>query len=98
MPNTYEQALKDHEYLWKEYAPASDMTGGYVDSDDLERLLHDPNKVTARECLKSQIAYWFQIGPDQQIYIGEAWKTDPEVKEIAERSGSEDDLAHLCAR
>ena len=34
---TYEQAFKDHEYLWK-IGPGYDMTGGYVDQEDLSRF------------------------------------------------------------
>jgi hypothetical protein len=50
----YEQALKDHKFLW-EVAPACDMTGGYVDQDDLEKLLESPTKATAKDCLCRQI-------------------------------------------
>lgn len=85
---TYEQAFKDHSYLWG-IAPASDMTGGYVDQDDLEKLLRSPTKATARQCLCNQIDYWFQTGPD---FRGEGrrdlidWK-DPTICEIAKRHG-----------
>ena len=61
----YEQAFKDHQYLWTTYGPASDMTGGYVDSDDLAKLLAKPTRATARDCLVTQIAYWFHVGPEE---------------------------------
>lgn len=59
---TYEQARKDHEYLWS-IAPAYDMTGGYTDQEDLVRLLKRPTKSTARDCYVSQIEHWFFAGP-----------------------------------
>ena len=85
----YDQAYKDHCYLWS-IAPADDMTGAYVDQDDLDKLLESPNKKTAKECLCKQINYWFQVGPDPfdanpdpQYHID----NDPVVAEIAERHG-----------
>ena len=83
---TYEQSLKDHKTLWA-IGPAYDMTGGYTDSEDLELLLNNPTKTTARKCLVSQINYWFQVGieksQDSQALIDKY----PEVAEIAERYG-----------
>jgi len=81
---TYEQARADHEYLWS-IAPADDMTGGYVDQEDLARLLKSPTKTTAAACYASQIAYWFQVGPDG----GSIPWNDARVQEIAERFGIE---------
>jgi hypothetical protein len=87
MSITYEQARQDHEYLWS-IAPAFDMTGGYVDGEDLQKLLRSPNKITARKCYSAQINYWFQVGPDTLAGGPGAipWD-DPKVKEIAERHG-----------
>ena len=59
---TYEQAKADHEYLWENYGPAYDMTGAYIDQEDLGKLLKNPTKKTARECYETQIVYWFQAG------------------------------------
>ncbi len=86
--NTYEQARKDHEYLWETYAPAKDMTGGYVDQDDLQKLLENPTKKTARDCYVSQIIYWIEMGPDDSLPIGD-WRNDPIVAEIADRYNCE---------
>ncbi len=61
---TYEQARSDHEYLWKTYGPAQDMTGAYVDQTDLWRLLKSPTKATARNCYVDQIHFWFENGCD----------------------------------
>ena len=85
---TYEQAFSDHCYLWRTYGSAEDMTGAYVDQEDLAKMLASPTKATARDCLERQIAYWFSAGPDQ------AWHTpvnyeDPILLEIAERHGQE---------
>lgn len=88
---TYEQAFEDHQYLWREYAHAQDISGGYVDQGDLDKLLANPTKTTARECLESQIIYWFEIGPDLPDHE-ERWKTDPIVRETCERHGASDAL------
>lgn len=79
---TYEQARADHEYLWTTFGPAYDMTGGYVDSDDLEKLLKRPTKTAARDCYVDQIYYWFEAGPEDH---GDKWKSDPHTTEIAGR-------------
>ena len=81
---SYEQAREDHEYLWS-IAPAYDMTGGYVDQEDLQRLLENPTKATARDCYCSQIDFWFQNGPsgfDERALI--PWH-DARVVDIANR-------------
>lgn len=59
----YEQAFKDWKYLWN-IGAADDMTGAYVDQEDLDKLLHSPTKATAAHCLCRQIEYWFDTGPD----------------------------------
>ena len=78
---TYEQAREDHEYLWNMYGPAVDMTGGYVDQDDLKKLLMNPTKATARQAYENQINYWFRVGPDR----GDSFSDGPvtESSEIA---------------
>ena len=82
----YGQARADHEYLWRTYGPAWDMTGGYVDSKDLDALLLSPTKATARDCYCSQIEYWFQAGPETMFgRSGGDWCTDRRVKDIARR-------------
>ena len=57
----YEEVYKDHSYLWS-IGPANDMTGGYVDQEDLYKLLKNPTKATAKKCLLEQIEYWFDMG------------------------------------
>ena len=89
---TYEQAYADHAYLW-DIAPAYDMTGGYVDQNDLTTLLRSPTKATARDCLCDQIEYWFQRGCDDADRISD-WKTligdYPKLVDIAQRHGQYD--------
>lgn len=93
MTITYEQARVDHEYLWSINA-ASDMTGAYVDSQDLAKLLKSPTKATARDCYVNQIHHWFDVGPDGTTSGGRI-PTDPAhwiandetVREIAIRHG-----------
>lgn len=86
---TYEQAYADHSYLWKTYGPASDMTGAYVDQEDLERLLRSPTKATARDCLVDQIEYWFFTGVDRLNPDAPDPENDERFKEIADRYGHE---------
>lgn len=81
---SYEQARKDHEYLWS-IAPAHDMTGAYVDQEDLQKLLRSPTKATARDCYLAQIEFWFQSGPDVGDGNGDIPWDDPRVLEIAIR-------------
>lgn len=90
--SSYEQALADHTYLWEEYGPAADMTGCYVDQEDLKLLLQSPTKATARQCLVRQIEYWFRAGPAIDTEFGEnvanLLACDPQLVEIAERYGA----------
>jgi len=94
MTSRYDQARTDHEYIWKTHGPADDMTGGYVDQDDLDRLLTSPTKATAADCYEDQIQYWFETGPDltydpDKNHQNKSWRRDPKVLEIAERRGIE---------
>ena len=96
----YAQARRDHEYLWS-FGPAQDMTGGYVDQEDLERLLKNPTKKMAAQCYCDQIQYWLEAGPDETFaapWQGGDWKTDRRVKAIAERHGLCKELSSLVAR
>lgn len=81
---TYEQALKDWEYLWN-IDCANDMTGGYVDQEDLDKLLKNPTKATAKGCLCHQIAYWFQAGTESHGSAKSIRECDSRVREIAAR-------------
>lgn len=83
---TYEQVFSDWSYLWKIHGPAADMTGGYVDQEDLSALLKSPTKATARKCLLKQIAHWFQVGPEAYGAYGDI-PDSAQVREIAERYG-----------
>ena len=88
----YNRARLDHEYLWGTYFDADDMTGGYVDSNDLHRLLKSPTKKTAAECYEDQIRYWMMVGPDRNFVTDTEWKRDPKVREIAVRHRCEDEM------
>ena len=89
---TYEEARQDHEYLWS-FGPAEDMTGAYVDQEDLRILLESPTKATARKCYIRQIEYWLVQGPEKDVI--DTWKHSKAVAEIAERYGSLEDLVRL---
>lgn len=82
--NSYEQAFTDRQYIWNTYTEAYDMSGGYVDQDDLEKLLANPTKTTAKNCLINQITYWFEVGPADPM---PGWRDDPTMLDIAERYG-----------
>lgn len=87
---TYEQAFEDHSYLWEMYGAAYDMTGGYSDQHDLDRMLRKPSKATARDCLHDQIVYWFQVGFGAVGFGSsgmDAIKADYQVEQIAIRHG-----------
>jgi len=84
----YEEVYEDWEYLWG-IGPADDMTGGYVDQEDLDKLLKKPTKATAKACLLCQIGYWFQVGPDmgnaEGAEIAQLTEQHPRITEIAEK-------------
>lgn len=60
---SYKEVYEDWDYLF-DISPAYDMTGGYEDQNDLKLMLTNPTKKQAEECLKGQIYYWFQVGPE----------------------------------
>ena len=82
---TYQQAFADWSYLWETYGEADDMTGGYVDQNDLRFLLLSPTKTTAKRCLERQIAYWFDVGPDATSARTFPSFDDPVLVDMAER-------------
>ncbi|EGQ7707458.1 hypothetical protein ACPF3S_003166 [Vibrio cholerae] len=87
---TYEELYADWKYLFKRVGCADDMTGAYVDSEDLDDLLKSPTKATAKKCLNRQIDYWFQTGIqfDDDLKgksIFDLIEDHPKIKEIAER-------------
>lgn len=86
----YDQAFEDWEYLWA-IAPADDMTGAYVDQEDLDKLLRNPTKKVAASCLCSQIDHWFYAGPsseDGPWDFRDLSVEHPKLLEIAERHGA----------
>lgn len=96
----YDIARKYHEYLWQTYGDAYDMTGAYVDQDDLQKLLENPTKKTAAECYCSQMEHFFQVGPDSNLMNSnnktlDDLKSDPMVLQIAEELYCLDDLNAL---
>lgn len=83
---SYAEVYKDWKYLF-DISPAYDMTGGYEDQYDLAKMLENPTKKQAEECMKNQIDYWFQVGPeDFEFKNWDRLKEDfPEVDEIREK-------------
>ena len=77
----YRQGLSDRQYLWYTNGPAKDMTGGYVDQDDLETRLKAATKMTATQYLTDQIIDWYRAGPER----GAGWFSDPRGNETARR-------------
>ena len=93
---SYATARKDHEYLWKTYGPAGDMTGEYEDQRDLHLLLESPSKATAAWCYQNQIQWWFEKGPEMGSNPG--WEKDRRVFRIAVRYCVEVYLEELLQR
>lgn len=83
---THEVALADHKYLWS-FSPASDMTGGYEDQNDLDRMLEHPTKAMAVKCLTDQIEYWFERGTEDggKAQVQDLLRTDAKVRAIYQR-------------
>jgi len=69
------------------------MTGGYVDSHDLDKMLKTPTRKMAESCLYSQLIYWFQVGTEDMggDYSGkmpiELVSYFPRIRDIAEDYG-----------
>lgn len=87
---TYDEVYRDWCYLFDTVGAADDMTGGYVESNDLDALLRKPTKGTAKDCLNRQIAYWFRTGiAFDSDYAGKSIDDliaeFPLIEEIAER-------------
>ena len=87
---SYKQYYEDWNYLFNKVGFADDMTGGYVDSEDLDRLLKNPSKATAKQCLSKQIDYWFDAGIEPSTEhkgktIFDLVEEFPKIEEIAER-------------
>lgn len=92
----YDTAREDHEYLWRTYDHANDMTGGYVDSDDLKKLLESPTKATAAKCYKTQIGYWLEVGPEGITdSMVEQIASDLRVTRIGVRIGADMETSRL---
>lgn len=85
----YEEVRKDWEILFNE-APASDMTGGYVDQMDLEKMLRNPTKRMATDCMIRQIEYWFESGVETDDPIGDRDRlieSDEAIRNVAKKYG-----------
>ena len=85
----YEEIYDDWKYLF-DIGDANDMTGGYVDQEDLSKLLKSPCKKTAASILKNQIEYWFDVGLERDTQYGglsitEIIKVKPRIAVIAEK-------------
>lgn len=87
---SYKEYFEDWDYLFNKVGIANDMTGGYVDQEDLDRLLKNPRKATAKSCLSRQIDYWFSSGIEhctehagKSIY--DLIEEFPKIEELAEK-------------
>jgi hypothetical protein len=86
----YEEVLEDWKFLFEGIDSASDMTGGYVDQEDLCKLLKSPTKATAKSCLLNQIEYWFDAGTEEYNCIMDTerlLRKYPQARPIAEKYG-----------
>lgn len=58
----FEEVKKDYLDLVKEYGEPTDMTGGFVDSESMLKVIMNPTKENAKKYLISVIEYGFQFG------------------------------------
>jgi len=90
----HRELLELHARLWA-IGPADDMTGGYVDQHDLDRLLKKPTLSTAISCLEDQIEYWFDAGVDSESGKIKSWEEiaeeHPWVRKVAADLGFADE-------
>ncbi|KKN79722.1 hypothetical protein LCGC14_0337440 [marine sediment metagenome] len=59
---TFENVRKDYLKIISKCGPPADMTGGFVDSEQMEKIVLNPTKKNAMEYMKSIIQYGFQHG------------------------------------
>ena len=85
--SNYNEVREDWETLWN-ICPADDMTGAYVDSGDLDRMLKTPTKKMAIQCMKCQIDFWLNQGiEDTNQTLEELMEMYPQVIPVAEKYG-----------
>ena len=83
---SYKKAYEDHQFLFG-IGIAADMTGGYVDSEDLDTLLKSPSKKTAERICWRQIDYWFQVGTEDGQSASDLVDEFPRIRVIADDYG-----------
>lgn len=84
---SYKEVRKDWEILWA-ICPANDMTGAYVDSEDLSSMLETPTKKMAEQCMNRQIIYWLEQGIEDTIQtLDELLVRYPRIESIANKYG-----------
>lgn len=59
---TFEEVKADYVKLINEYGYPYDMTGGFVDSEQMEKVILNPTKTNAKQYMKNVINYGFQWG------------------------------------
>lgn len=57
---TFEEVKKDYQELIAEFGHPSDMTGGFVDSEAMEKVILNSTKSNARDYMIEVIRYGFQ--------------------------------------
>ena len=58
----FEDVKNDYQMLIAKYGHPYDMTGGFVDSEAMEKVILDPSKKKAMEYMISVIQYGMQDG------------------------------------
>ena len=91
MGERYDRIRNDWLDLWS-LGPADDISGGYVDQDDLAIMLKTPTKSAAADCMERQIAYWLQVGMEREdmkkhgyTSVDDIIMKNPTVADIARR-------------
>ncbi len=84
---SYHEVREDWKTLW-DICCANDMTGAYVDSEDLDKMLETPTKAMAVQCMKRQIDYWLDVGiEDTSQTLDELMVMYPQIIPIADKYG-----------
>lgn len=86
---TFEEVKKDYLALISTWGHPHDMTGGFIDAEQMEPVILNPSRAKARDYLLSVIQYGFQDLPHDSYYSELHGKINvsecPTVKKIWEK-------------
>ena len=59
---TFEEVKADYIEIVEKHGFPSDMTGGFSDAAQMEKVIRNPTKANAKKYMLNVIAYGFQVG------------------------------------